>query len=133
MERTRVRLVEFVEWLVAAACVAAGLMIVAALAGDVHRVTPVVPVIAGAATAPAVPANVLPGSISVPELVLPDGKLLKVGTAAATLDGLGPQALAGPMAIDRTDAGERESRAYRYSGMEFFVVTANDTIIAIYR
>ena len=83
--------------------------------------------------APIAPPNLRAGAISVPELVLPDGKRLTRGGPVAPLSALGPRAQSGPTAIERIGDGQRESRTYRYAGMEFVVVTAGDQIMAIYR
>jgi hypothetical protein len=133
MEATRFRLVGLLEWLIAAACALVVLVGGAAMSGEFQRVRPVMPVIAGAVTAPVVPANVPPGAISIPELVLADGKVLTVGMPSSALGMLGPLALAGPVTIDRIDSDERESRLCRYAGLEFVVVTVNGGIVAIYR
>ena len=68
-----------------------------------------------------------------PELVLPDGKRLNRGGPASVLTTLGPRAQTGLTAIERVGAIQRESRTFRYAGMEFVVVTADEQIIAIYR
>ena len=85
------------------------------------------------AQAPSAPANLHAGAISVPELVLPDGKRLTRGSPANVLTALGPRAQTGLTAIERLGDGQRESRTFRYAGMEFVVVTADDQILAIYR
>ena len=133
IEGTRFRLVGLIEWLVAAGCVLAVLVAGAVLTGEFEHVRPIIPVLAGAATAPVAPANLRPGSILVPELVLPDGKRLQVHAAASTLAMLGPQAQSSTASWDRLDDTTREARTYRYAGLEFVVVTAHDEIVAIYR
>jgi hypothetical protein len=129
MVETRFRLVGLIEWVIAAGSVVGLLAVGLAVFGDVRAVRPVMPVIAGAATVPIVPAGVRSGSVSVPLLVLPDGKSLAVGAPVATLDSLGT----GESAFERTPAGQRETRAYRYAGMEFVVVVADDKIVAIFK
>lgn len=133
MEGTRRRFVALVEWVAAAACVLAVLVAVDGVTRQLRIVRPVVAVIAEEAEAPIVPASMRPGAIAVPEVVLPDGKRLVRGEAAATLDILGPHAQSGPSAFERQDGGQRESRVYRYAGLEFVVVIAEDKIVAIYR
>ena len=133
MEGIRFRLVGFLEWIVAAACVLAVLMVAATLTRDLRNVQPVVNVKAAEGQAPIAPPNLRAGAISVPELVLPDGKRLTRGGPVAPLSALGPRAQSGPTAIERIGDGQRESRTYRYAGMEFVVVTAGDQIVAIYR
>jgi hypothetical protein len=129
VEGTRFRLVGLIEWVIAAGFVVGLLAVGAAVLGDFRAVRPVVPVIAGASVAPVVPASVRSGSVSVPLLVLPDGKTLTTGAPTASLDALGH----GETAFERTTAGQRETRAYRYAGMEFVVVIADDKIVAIFR
>ena len=133
MERTRFRLVGLIEWLVAAACVIAALVTAAVVSGEFAHVRPLVRVIAAAAAAPVVPAHVRPGSVSVPELLLPDGKRFQVHDPVSVLSGLPAQAQDGPTTVEHLTDGAREVRSYRYGGVEFVVVTANDEIVAIYR
>ena len=133
MEGIRLRLVGLVEWAAAAACVLIALVVISTATREFRTVDPMMKVTAAEAQPPAAPANLRAGAISIPELVLPDGKRLTRGGPASTLAALGPHAQNGPTAIERTGGGHRESRAYRYAGMDFVVVTADDQIIAIYR
>ena len=133
MDRTRVRFVALTEWLVAAACVAAAIAAAGVFAGDLRTVRPIVPVIAGAAPVAVAPPQLHPGAIALPLLALPDSKELSVGSPASVLDALGPFAQDGPTVTER-DAGKvRETRRYRYAGIDFVVVTSGDRIIALYR
>jgi hypothetical protein len=133
MEGIRPRLVGLVEWVAAAACVFLVLLVAANLTRELRSVRPIVQVRAAEAHAPIAPANLRAGAISVPELVLPDGKRLIRGGPGSLLSALGPRAQTGPTAIERVGLIQRESRVYRYAGMEFVVLTANDQIVAIYR
>jgi hypothetical protein len=133
MEGTRLRLVGLVEWVAAAACVLGVLAVAAGVARELRSVQPIAPVKAAEAQPPLAPANLHPGAISVPELVLPDGKRLTRGGPASLLTALGQHAQTGLTAIERFGDTQRESRTYRYAGMEFVVVTAGDQILAIYR
>jgi hypothetical protein len=133
MEGIRLRLLDLVEWVAAAACVLAVLVAALSFSGEFRHVRAVVPVNAAAARTSIVPANLRPGAISVPELVLPDGKRITRGESSSTLAMLGARAQSEPTAIERDASGERESRTFRYAGMEFVVVTARGNIIAIYR
>lgn len=132
VEGTRFRLVGLIEWLLAAGCVVGLLAIGAAVSGEFRGVRPIIPVFAGAAQPQIVPADVRSGAVSVPLLTMPDGKTLAVGAPASTLDDLGPKATS-RVGFERLDIGQRETRTYRYSGMEFIVVVADDTIVAIFR
>jgi hypothetical protein len=133
VEVTRVRLVGLVEWAIAASAVAGVLGAGAVIYGDLRSVKPVVRAIAGAAARPVIPAGLRSGAVSVPLLVLPDNSTLKVGAPASALEVLGAAALAAPVAFERTDEGPRESRSYRYAGMDFVVVVAADKIVSIFR
>jgi len=133
VEKTRFRLAGLVEWAIAAGAVVGLLAAGAVVYGDFRTVRPVVRVIAGAISHPAVPAGIRPGAVSVPLLVLPDGKTVNVGALASSLDVLGLGALVAPIAFERTDEGQRESRSYRYAGMDFVVVIAEDKIVSIFR
>lgn len=133
MDGTRLRLHALVEWLLAAACVAGVLGVAGVLSGEMARVRPVVPVIAGPAPADVVPAGLRPGAISVPILVLADGKQLQVGGAESSLAELGRYAEEGAPEEDRVQDSSRVTRRYRYAGMDFVVVTAGERIAAIYR
>jgi hypothetical protein len=133
MERIRPRIIGFAEWAAAAACVLAVLILVAGVAREFRIVRPIVAVNAAPARTQIIPADLRPGAISVPELVLPDGKRLAIGDPAATLAMLGPLAQSGPVVVERLVTGQRESRTYRYAGMDFVVVTSSDRIVAMYR
>jgi hypothetical protein len=58
---------------------------------------------------------------------------VNVGASAASLNSLGVEALVAPAAFERTDEGQHETRSYRYSGMDFVVVIADDKIVSIFR
>ncbi len=133
MDGTRLRLFALVEWFLAAACVAGVLAVAGVLSRDVARVRPVVPVIAGPAPSDIVPASLKPGAISVPIVVLPDGKQLQVGEAEAALDGLGPYAEDGTPEVEKDQDSNRVTRRYRYAGMDFVAVSSGGRIVAIYR
>jgi hypothetical protein len=133
MERTRVRFVALSEWLVAAACVAGAIAAAGVFAGEFRTVRPIVPVIAGAAPVAVAPPTLHPGAIVLPLLVLPDAKELSVGSPTSVLDALGPFAQDGPTVTEREGGKVRETRRYRYAGVEFVVVTSGDRIIALYR
>jgi len=133
VEVTRFRLIGLVEWAIAAGAVAGLLGTGAVIYGDLRTVKPVVRVIAGAAPTPVTPAGLRSGAVSVPLLVLPDNSTLRVGAPASSLDALGAAALAAPVAFERTDEGQWESRTYRYEGMDFVVVVEADRIVSIFR
>jgi len=132
VEGTRFRLVGLIEWLLAAGCVVGLVAVGAVVSREFRGVRPIVPVLAGAAQPQIVPADVRPGAVSVPMLTMPDGKTVAVGAPASTLDALGPKA-ASRVGFERLAIGQRETRTYRYSGVEFIVVIADDKIVAIFK
>lgn len=134
MVSTPIRLRAVLEWLVAAVCVAAIVATAGIVSRDGARVQPVVEVIAGEATRPVAPAAVPPGAVSVPVLILPDGKELRVGVvAAAVVDAVGRGAQVGSELIEHDDRGRRESRAFTHLGMTFVVVTSDGVVVGLYR
>jgi hypothetical protein len=134
MVETRTRLAALGEWVIAAACVVAIAAGAGILARDYRGVRPVVPVMAGASTAPAVPALVPARAVSIPVLILPDGKSIEVGGNADEIGRmLGERAAVGVRAVERDGTAERTVQAYRYAGVEFVLVVANGKVFAIYR
>ena len=130
VEGTRFRLVGLIEWVIAAAAVVCLLAVGSVVSREFRSVRPVMPVIARAAVFPALAR---PGAVSVPMLILPDGRTLTVGDPESSLDVLGPRAESAPAAFERFDSGQRELRTYQYAGMDFMVVTVADKIVAIFR
>ena len=121
METTRSRLGSFLEWIIAAAVMTAivggGMMVVR----QAQRVR-VTPVIAEEATAPPAPAGVPPRTVSVPMLLLADGKELRIGTPMSDLAALvGRAAQVGEDLVER-GSRERITRFYNYLGSRFVVV-----------
>ena len=134
VEGTRFRLVGLLEWVIAAAAVVCLLAVGSVVSREFSGVRPVMmPVIAGAARAAVFPALARPGAVSVPMLILPDGRTLTVGDPESSLDVLGPRAESAPAAFERFDTGQRELRTYQYAGMDFMVVTVADKIVAIFQ
>jgi hypothetical protein len=133
VEGTRFQLVGLLEWLIAAAAVVGLLAVGNVVSRDFRSVRPVVPVIAGAARSALFSALARPGAVSVPILVLPDGRTLAVGDPESALEFLGARAESAPAAFERLDSGQRELRTYQYAGMDFMVVTVADKIVAIFR
>lgn len=120
----RVRLGAAVEWLVAAAFLLATLGVASLIIREL-RVQPAVAPAQAAAAAPAaaLPAAIPARAISVPVLLLLDGRQVKVGD---TLDGvaqvLGRSAEVGTQVVDRGALGERLTRFYEYQGTKFLLV-----------
>jgi hypothetical protein len=118
----RARLGSALEWVVAAlflvATIGVALLIVREL-----RVAP--PGVAQAAPepAPVVPAAVPARAVSVPVLLLLDGKEVRVGDSVdAVARTLGRSAEVGRQQVDRGALGDRLTRFYEHSGTRFVLV-----------
>lgn len=124
MKATRVRFESFVEWAVAAAFIVAMLAAGSVAVRDFRTVNAVTPVIAREALPDApVPAGVPSRAVSVPVLLLADGKAIRVGdslSAVALL--LGRQAEVGTQSVERSPNGERLARFYEHAGTRFVLV-----------
>ena len=138
METTRSRFGSFLEWMIAAAVIGAvvggGLVVVR----QIQRVRAVTPVTAHGAAVAEPPAGVPPRTVSVPMLVLADGKELRVGTPMSELAALvGRAAQVGEDLVERAAGRERITRFYNYLGSRFVVVfepadAAEARVAAIY-
>jgi hypothetical protein len=123
MDALRVRLASALEWVVAAAFLAATVgvasLIFRGFGGPTLRAsTPV-----SAAAVPEIPAAVPAGAVSVPVLPFSDGKEIRIGdTAAAVAERLGRGAESGREEADRGRLGPRLTRFYEYAGFRFIVV-----------
>lgn len=124
MDDTRIRLVAFVEWALAAACLAGAILVGVSLWPELRATPPVVPLSAGApdpASPP--PAAVAPRAVSVPFLALPGLPEIHVGDAArAVLAAVTPAATVVTEAIERGAFGERVTHAFEYAGVHFALV-----------
>jgi hypothetical protein len=120
----RTRFGAILEWLAAATVVAGALAAGSIVVREIRTVQAVMPVIAGAASADAEPpAAVPPGVVSVPLLVLPDGKNVRVGDSASDVTArIGREAQVGVDAVERVAARERITRFYNYIGAQFVLV-----------
>lgn len=124
MEATRVRLESLLEWAVAAAFIASVLAVGSIVVREIRTVTAVTPVIAREPVQLSeAPAGVPSRAVSVPMLLLPGGKQVRVGDPVATIaDRLGPQVIVGSDVVERAPTGERITRAYVLEDMEFILV-----------
>ncbi len=124
MQATRVPFVSFLEWIVAAGVVATVATLGSIVAREIRTVNPVTPVIAGESLPdPPVPAGVPSRAVSVPMLLLPEGRAVRVGDRLDAID----VRLAGaseirPPAVESAAAGERMTRFYEYAGTRFVLV-----------
>ena len=123
MDALRVRLGSVVEWVVAAAFLAATFAVASLIVRDMRapRVRQAVPV--ARASVSGTPDAVPAGAVSVPVLPFRDGKEIRVGdTASAVALRLGRAAESGRQEVDRVRLGERLTRFYEYAGFRFIVV-----------
>jgi len=140
MQATRARFASVLEWLCAAAIVAG--LLVAALAAirEFRDVRALTPIMAREAPAPDAPPILAPRAVSLPLLVLADGKEIRIGDRASTIaEKLGPRAQIGSDTVERDGVVERVTRLYSYAGTQFALVIevpradAPARIAAIYR
>jgi len=123
MEATRVRFGSILEWLLAAACVAGAAALVSMAFGEMRNVRAVVPVIAGEAPVHDVPAGVPPRSVSVPMLLLGNGRAVRLGDRASEVAArLGDASQVISESLDRSEVRERVTRFYNYLGTQFVLV-----------
>ena len=124
MEATRKRFESLVEWAVAVAFITAVLGLGSVFVREFRTVSAVTPVIAREPvhTSP-VPAGVPSRAVSVPMLLLRDGKEVRVGdTLVAIASRFTREAEVGREIIDRAPNGERLTRFYEYEGTQFVLV-----------
>jgi hypothetical protein len=125
MDATRFRFGAVVEWAVAAAAIVAVVALGSFAEREVRTVTAVTPVIAREAASPHIvtPAAIPPGSVSIPILVLSDGKEISVGdTLSDVRTKLGRSAEIGTPVTERVPHGERATATYEHSGIRFRLV-----------
>lgn len=142
MEATHQRFTSILEWAVAVAFIAAMLVIGSLVVREFRTVSALTTVRANvrdAVPAPAAPVGVPPRAISVPILLLSDGKEVRVGeTISAIVARLGQHALVGKQAIERAVHGQRVTRFYDHVGTSFVLVfepfeaNAEPRVAAIY-
>jgi hypothetical protein len=121
--RVRVRLAPALEWLVAAVFLVATLGVASLIVRELRTapaaVTPATVVAMPAALPAAVPAR----AISVPVLLLVDGRQVKVGDSVEDVARvLGRAAEVGTQVVDRGALGERLTRYYEHQGTRFLLV-----------
>jgi hypothetical protein len=139
MEATRLRFGPILEWALAACVVGGAATLVSVAVGELPRVRPVVPVIAGEAPVDDRPAGVPPRSVSVPMLLLENGREIRLGDRAAEVAarlGSVPQVIS--ESLDRSEVRERITRFYNHLGTQFVLVfedvepNADPKVAAIY-
>jgi hypothetical protein len=120
--RVRVRLAPALEWLVAAAFLVATLGVASLIVREL-RTSPAAVTPAVVAMPAALPAAVPARAISVPVLLLLDGRQVKVGDSVEEVARvLGRAAEVGTQVVDRGALGERLTRYYEHQGTKFLLV-----------
>ncbi|HEX7084738.1 MAG TPA: hypothetical protein VF198_00125 [Vicinamibacterales bacterium] len=117
----RARLGSVLEWVVAAAFLAASILVATLIVRELRTA----PRAAAVPEAPvsALPAGVPTKAISVPVLLLLDGKEVRVGDGVDQVARtLGRSAEVGRQLADRGALGERLTRFYEYNGTRFVLV-----------
>lgn len=123
MDALRARFGSAIEWVVAAAFLVATLVVGSLIVRELRAVTNAAPQPVAAAQPATLPASVPARAISVPVLLLLDGKEVRVGdTAARIAELLGRGAELGTQAVDRGAIGDRLTRFYEYGGTRFILV-----------
>jgi len=124
MEATHVRYESFLEWAVAVAFSVATIAVGTLVVREFRTVSAGTRVIARETPPPPdAPPGVPSRAVSVPVLLLSDGKDVRVGDSLAAIAArLGRQAESGVQSIDETPQGERLTRFYDYAGTRFALV-----------
>jgi hypothetical protein len=128
MDVIRTRVGSAVEWVVAAAFLLATLAVGSLVLRELRAAASAGPdnpnvSTSTAAAAAALPASLGPKAVSVPLLILAEGRELHVGDSAARVaDVLGREAETGVQQSDIGPLGERTTRFYDYSGTRFALV-----------
>jgi hypothetical protein len=130
MDVVRTRVGSAVEWVVAAAFLLATVAVGSLVLRELRAAASAPPdagnpatVAASTTAAAALPASLGPKAVSVPLLILAEGRELRVGdTAARVADVLGREAETGVQQSDIGPSGERTTRFYDYSGTRFALV-----------
>ncbi|HEX6975943.1 MAG TPA: hypothetical protein VF147_16165 [Vicinamibacterales bacterium] len=121
----RSRLAAALEWVVAAAFLAATIAVASLLYHDL-KIQPrhaAPSAVAESPLAASVPPWVPEQALSVPVLPLVGGKELRIGdTVSSVAERLGRAAESGRQEVDRGRNGERLTRFYEYSGSRFILV-----------
>jgi hypothetical protein len=138
------RIGALVEWALAAAAMLAVVAAGTFVAREYRSVAGVIPMDVSAVAAPgpliAAPATIPPAAVSVPVLLLPGGRELRVGEPlSAIVERLGRDAEVAPPAVERAPNGERVTRTYELAEVRFrlvfeqFADNGEPRLAAIYR
>ena len=123
METTRVRFGSILEWLLAAAFIAAAASVASIVVGEFGSVRAVMPVLAGERPLQDSPAGLPPRAVSVPMLLLDGGAEVRLGDRASEVAArLGNASPVISESIERSDVRERVTRFYDHLGKQFVLV-----------
>lgn len=123
MAVTRSRVASLLEWLIAAAVSIVALGAGAIVVSEVRSMRAVTPVIAEEAVPAEVPDGIPGQTISLPVLLLADGKAVRVGDRSSEIASqIGDAALPGPDLVERAGTRQRITRFYNYVGSRFALV-----------
>lgn len=140
MDVTRARFGSAVEWMVAGGFLVATVLVGSLIVRELRTATPAAAPARAAHRAPAdLPAGVPPRAISVPALLLLDGKEVRVGDSVDRVtSALGRAAQMGDQIVERGPIGERLTRSYEHAGTRFVLVfepyeaKASPRVVGIY-
>jgi len=121
MDSRHSRLGGTAEWLAALAFLAATVVVAVLIVREMRAVRTPAP--ASEAPAPSAPAAPADHAMSVPSLLLLDGRQVRVGdTLEQVTAHLGASSRAGADVIERAGLGDRLTRAYEHGGTKFTLV-----------
>jgi hypothetical protein len=140
METIRPRFGSILEWLIAAAFIAAGIALIAVVLPHFQRVAAATPAPVPDPV-PEVTLAVPPRAVSVPMLLFGDGRAVRIGDRLTDIvNRIGGSAQIGEDAIERAASGRnRLTRLYEYLGTRFALVfepmdaSSEPTVIGIYK
>lgn len=123
MSVTRARFGSAFEVMVAAGFLVATFVVGSLIVRELRTVHPALPAPTAEKEPARVPSRVPPQAISVPALLLLDGKEIHVGDAADQVAALlGPGAEVGAKTVEHGPIGDRVTRAYEHTGTRFILV-----------
>jgi hypothetical protein len=123
MDAIRARFGSLLEWVVAAGFLFATILVGSLIVRELRTATPSAAPRPADRAAAAQPASVPARAISVPVLLLLDGKEIRIGDSMdAVAERLGRGAEVGTQLVERGPIGERLTRSYEHAGTRFVLV-----------
>jgi hypothetical protein len=123
MDAIRARVGSVFEWVIAAVFLLATLAVGTLIVQELRRAPIEPPAAAAESTNEEIPPSVPARAISVPMLLLFDGRQIRLGdTIEAIAAALGRGAETGAQQVDRGPLGERITRFYEHAGTRFILV-----------